>query len=116
MSDTGDDYDTAQKKLDDYFSPKKNVDFEVFQFRQAVQQKGETVVQDQFATRLRKIVANCEFHCKTPANNRLNRDGGYELPGCWIATMKKLGGGVSASHTGAGRISASTSALDRMRT
>ena len=60
MSDTGDDYATAQKKLDDYFSPKKNVDFEVFQFRQAVQQKGETV--DQFATRLRKIAANCEFH------------------------------------------------------
>ena len=27
---------------------------------------------------------------KMPANNRLNRDGGYELPGCW---MKKLGGG-----------------------
>ena len=53
---------------------------------------------------------------KTPANNRLNRDGGYELPGCWIATMKKLGGGVSASRTGAGRISASTSAPDRMRT
>ena len=29
---------------------------------------------------------------RTPANNRLNRDGGYELLGCWIATMKKLGG------------------------
>jgi hypothetical protein len=27
-------------------------------------------------------------------NSRLNRDGGYELPGCWIATMKKLGGGA----------------------
>ena len=30
---------------------------------------------------------------RTPANNRLNRDGGYKLPGCWIATTKKLGGG-----------------------
>ena len=30
---------------------------------------------------------------KTPANSRLNRDWGYELPGCWITTMKKLGGG-----------------------
>ena len=41
---------------------------------------------------------------KTPANNRLNRDGGYELLGCWIATMKKLGGGdnrASANCTGA---------------
>ena len=26
------------------------------------------------------------------ASNRLNRDGGYELPGCWTATMKKLVG------------------------
>ena len=25
------------------------------------------------------------------ANTTLNCDGGYELPGCWIATMKKLG-------------------------
>ena len=33
---------------------------------------------------------------RTPANNRLNRDEGYELPGCWIATMKKLGGRASA--------------------
>ena len=36
---------------------------------------------------------------RTPANTRLNRDGGYELPGCWITTMKKLGGG--ANRTGA---------------
>ena len=39
---------------------------------------------------------------RTPANNRLNRDGGYELPGCWIATMKKLGGRANT-----GRIPAS---------
>ena len=37
------------------------------------------------------------------ANNRLNRDRDYELPGCWILIMKKLGGGdnrVSANRTG----------------
>ena len=39
---------------------------------------------------------------RTPTNNRLNRDGDYELPGCWITTMKKLGGGANA-----GRIPAS---------
>lgn len=39
--------------------PKKNVVYEVFQFRQAVQMPGETV--EQFATRLRKIAVNCEF-------------------------------------------------------
>ena len=43
---------------------------------------------------------------KTPTNNRLNRDEGYELPGCWIATVKKLGGGVSSSRASANRVSA----------
>ena len=28
---------------------------------------------------------------RTPVNTRLNRNGSYELSGCWIATMKKLG-------------------------
>ena len=41
-------------KLDAYFSPKKNVDYEVFQ--QAVQQPGE--IMDQFAMRLRKTANN----------------------------------------------------------
>ena len=44
---------------------------------------------------------------KTHTSNRLNRDEGYELPGCWIATVRKLGGGVSAN-----RISTWTSAPD----
>ena len=30
----------------------------------------------------------------TPEGNRLNRDEGYEVPGCWIATMQKLGEGL----------------------
>ena len=30
LNDTGDDYKTAQEKLDAYFSPKKNVDYEIF--------------------------------------------------------------------------------------
>ena len=42
---------------------------------------------------------------RTPTNTRLNRDGGYELPGCWITTMKKLGGG--ANHAGANHVGAS---------
>ena len=46
----GEDYVTAQVKLDEYFSPKNNVDY---QFHQAVQQLGETV--DQFITRIRKL-------------------------------------------------------------
>ena len=40
-------------------------------------------------------------------------DRGYELLGCWIATMKNLGGGVSSSCASANCISALTSAPDR---
>ena len=36
---------------------------------------------------------------RTPTNNRLNQDRGYELPGCWITTMKKLGGGGNRAST-----------------
>ena len=34
----------------------------------------------------------------TPEGNRLNQDEGYEVPGYWITTMKKLGGGAGRSH------------------
>ena len=44
LTETGEDYKTVQEKLDAYFSPKKNVDYEIFQFRQAIQQPSETVV------------------------------------------------------------------------
>ncbi len=60
LPDTGDDYGTAQTKLDEYFSPKKNVDYEIFQFRQAAQAPGKIV--EQFTTTLLKLAANCEFH------------------------------------------------------
>ena len=62
LEKTGEDCNTALTKLTEYFSPKKNVDYAIFQFRQAVQTPGETV--EQFATRLimRKLAANCEFH------------------------------------------------------
>ena len=59
LPDTGDEYATAMTKLDSYFTPKKSVDYEIFQFRNTMQQPGETT--DQFATRLRKLAATCEF-------------------------------------------------------
>ena len=59
LDGTGDDYKTALEKLDEYFLPKKNVDYETFQFRQASQKSDETV--DQFVTRLRKLAEHCEF-------------------------------------------------------
>ena len=33
----------------------------------------------------------------TPEDTRFNQDSGYELPDCWVATYKKLGGGASLS-------------------
>ena len=60
LTDTGDDFETAVTKLTAHFSPKKNVDFETYRFRQATQLSGETI--DQFVTRLRQLAAFCEFH------------------------------------------------------
>ena len=33
----------------------------------------------------------------TPEDARFNRDSGYELPDCWVATYNKLKGGASLS-------------------
>ena len=61
LPDTGasGDYDTAMVKLDAYFTPQFNVDYEIFKFRTSVQQRDETI--DQFATRLRKLTSTCAF-------------------------------------------------------
>ena len=59
IPETGDDFATAIEKADNYFTPKKNVTYEILQFRKAVQQSGETV--DQFATRIRKLASTYEF-------------------------------------------------------
>ncbi len=54
-----DDFDTAVNKLNAHFAPSHNVDFEIFQFRQARQYSGETL--EEFHTRLRKLSQTCEF-------------------------------------------------------
>ena len=56
LPETGEDCAIAQAKLDEYFSPKKNVDYQVFQFHQAVQQPGETM--DQFCYKVAKTSSN----------------------------------------------------------
>ena len=58
LDSTGNNYATAISKLDQYFSfQKKNIDYKIFQFRQATQRPEETV--DQFATRLHKLAVDC---------------------------------------------------------
>ena len=59
FSETGDGFDTAMTELDEYFSPKKNLNYEIFKFRTTPQMSGETT--NQYTTRLRKLAVNCEF-------------------------------------------------------
>ena len=54
-----DDYDTAKTKLQQHFQPQRNRRYEVYSFRQAKQERGETL--DQFHTRLRSLAQSCEF-------------------------------------------------------
>ena len=42
IPEMGDDFAINMEKLDSYFNSKKNVAYEIFQFRKAVQQSGET--------------------------------------------------------------------------
>ena len=61
LLDTGDekDYKTAIERLTKHFTPQRNIEYEIYLFRQARQQPQETL--DQFATRLRQFASYCEF-------------------------------------------------------
>ena len=48
-----------------------------------------------WARRFRELMLKKVLHIQmTPAEKWFNRDGGLELPGCWIAALKTLGGGA----------------------
>lgn len=57
--DTEHTYDATKKVLQDYFSPKKNVQMEIYTFRCCKQGDGQTL--DEFVTELRTLARNCEF-------------------------------------------------------
>ena len=61
LPETGEanDYKMAIEKLSAHFTPNKNIDYEVYLFRQEKQRSGETL--DQYTTRLRKLASTCEF-------------------------------------------------------
>lgn len=61
LTGTGEDkdYDLMVTKLTAYFSPKKNMLYEIHVFQQARQRPNETI--DQFYTRLRQLAQTCEF-------------------------------------------------------
>nr|XP_023027730.1 uncharacterized protein LOC111515762 [Leptinotarsa decemlineata] len=58
-SSSDNEYDKAKLKLSNYFKPKINVEFEIYNFRQAKQLHGETL--DQYYARLLKLFKNCNF-------------------------------------------------------
>ena len=54
-----DDFDQAVESLSEYFSPKKNIEFQTHKFRLASQRQDETL--DSFHTRLRHLATTYEF-------------------------------------------------------
>ena len=69
FADTGEDYETAMTKLDEYFNPKMNLDYEIFKFRKTTQKAGET--ENQYTTRLQKLAANCDFQTSIESSSLL---------------------------------------------
>ena len=51
----------AEKALKKYFTPQKNLEFEVYKFRQAKQSPEESISAYYF-TILKQLAKNCEFH------------------------------------------------------
>ena len=54
-----DKFSDAKRKLSTYFEPKKNVQYQIYMFRKAVQQPNENL--DTYCTGLRILAKNCEF-------------------------------------------------------
>uniref|UniRef100_A0A669DPM2 Gypsy retrotransposon integrase-like protein 1 n=1 Tax=Oreochromis niloticus TaxID=8128 RepID=A0A669DPM2_ORENI len=59
LATDGDKYADTKQKLSAYFAPKKHVQYQIYLFRKAVQESGETL--DNYHTRLRILAKNCEF-------------------------------------------------------
>ena len=58
----------------------------------------ETSIVDQ-ARRPKELLLKEALHIQmTPAEERFNRDGGLELPSCWMATLRRLEGGASSGQ------------------
>ena len=64
LDNTGDEngFDETKQALTNYFKPKVNTEFEIFEFRQMKQLESETC--DDFATRLRQKAEYCDFYDK----------------------------------------------------
>jgi hypothetical protein len=56
----GTKYDTLKTNITNYFQPRRNLESEIYTFRQASQNKGENI--EQFYARLQELSRYCEFH------------------------------------------------------
>ena len=54
------EYSVLKQSLEEYFTPKRNISYETFKFRQTTQKEGESI--DTFHTRLRAMAKFCDFH------------------------------------------------------
>ena len=59
LEDTGEDFETVAEKLVEYFEPRKHHLFNIYQFRQLIQEKEESY--DVFATPLKQAAGPCNF-------------------------------------------------------
>ena len=77
-------FEKAATALTNYFTPKKNREYEVYVLRKAKQENGENI--SAFHTRLRQLAMNCEFadndreiktqnsRCDSPDNSSRNKN------------------------------------------
>ena len=59
MKVDNDNFDDICTKLDIYFRPRKNITYERFKFKQARQEKGESI--PSYVNRLKNLAIHCEF-------------------------------------------------------
>ena len=57
--DTATDYEATKQVLSTYFSPRKNVQMEIYKFRNCKQSVSQSL--DEYVTELRQLAKNCEF-------------------------------------------------------
>jgi hypothetical protein len=64
----GDTYEDVRDTLQDYFTPLRNVDFEIYKFGQIKQREKEAF--DDFMVRLRDAATRCDFNDAIPQIKR----------------------------------------------
>ena len=69
LVDTHNDFATAKEKFTEYFDPKKNVNYEIYTFRQARQNPGESM--NAFHSRLCQLSAVYSVHPGLPQRGSL---------------------------------------------